>query len=73
VDGVIPDGLDRVEVEVNPEHGIQGSQPRMGVGVIAPGHHVFKVVDGRSTGYGRGVTRSELAAIFEDLNYRLQP
>jgi exopolysaccharide biosynthesis protein len=65
--GVIGDDLDTVEIEVNPEHGIQGSQPRTGFGYIDAGHYVFVVVDGRSAGYSRGVTLSEFAAIFQDL------
>jgi exopolysaccharide biosynthesis protein len=67
VDGVVPDGLDTMEVEVNPEHGIEGSQPRSGIGIIDAHHLVFVVVDGRSPGYSRGVTLSEFAAIFQDL------
>lgn len=67
VDGVIQAGLDTVEVEVNPEHGIQGSQPRTGIGFVDANHFVLVVVDGRSPGYSRGVTLDEFAAIFRDL------
>jgi exopolysaccharide biosynthesis protein len=67
VDGTIGDNLDTVEVEAHPQHPIQGSQPRTGIGVIAENHLVFIVVDGRSPGYSRGVTLEEFAAIFQDL------
>jgi len=48
-------------------HSITGNNPRTGVGIIDTNHFVFVVVDGRSTGYSRGVTLSEFAQIFSDL------
>lgn len=68
VDGVIPNGLDGVEVEdIGEEHTILGTQPRTAIGMVEAGHFVFVVVDGRQTGYSRGVTLSELAHIFQSL------
>jgi len=67
-DGEIVDGIDNIEIDTNfGNHSIQGEQPRTGIGVIDDNHFVFVVVDGRSTGYSRGVTMTELARIFVDL------
>lgn len=67
-DGVMLAGIDAVEVDTNlGNHSIQGTQPRTGIGIIADNHFVFVVVDGRSTGYSRGVTMTEFAQIFLDL------
>ncbi|MBE7701333.1 phosphodiester glycosidase family protein [Oerskovia sp. Sa1BUA8] len=67
-DGDVIDGIDEVEVDTNVgNHSIQGEQPRTAVGVIGENHLVFVVVDGRSAGYSRGVTMTELAEIMQDL------
>jgi len=67
-EGVIVDGIDEVEVDTNfGNHSIQGEQPRTAIGVIDDNHLVFVVVDGRSTGYSRGVTMTELADIMVSL------
>lgn len=46
---------------------IQNANPRTGIGIIAPNHYVFIVVDGRSEGYSRGMTLTEFAQVFEKL------
>ncbi|MEH3089218.1 MAG: phosphodiester glycosidase family protein [Microbacterium arborescens] len=62
--GAVVDGIEDVEVDTNiGNHSIQGEQPRTAVGVIDDNHLVFVVVDGRSEGYSRGVTLTELADI----------
>jgi exopolysaccharide biosynthesis protein len=67
-DGAIPEGLDTTEVEdIGQEHTILGTQPRTAVGFTDTNHFIFVVVDGRETGYSRGVTLSELAQILKDL------
>ncbi len=67
-DGLIAAGLESVEVDHNfGNHSIQGAQPRTAVGMIAPNHFVFVVVDGRDRGYSRGMTLTELADLFQDL------
>jgi exopolysaccharide biosynthesis protein len=67
-DGQIPAGIDKVEVDTNVgNHPIQGQQPRTGLGMISANHLVFVAADGRSTGYSRGVTMPEFAAIFQGL------
>lgn len=67
-DGQIVAGIEDVEVDTNfGNHSIQGEQPRTGIGIVEPGHYVFVVVDGRSTGYSRGVTMTEFAEIFRQL------
>ena len=67
-DGAIVDGIDDIEVDTNfGNHSIQGSQPRTGIGIVDDNHFVFVVVDGRSSGYSRGVTMTEFAQIFADL------
>ncbi|MGX6600589.1 phosphodiester glycosidase family protein [Micromonosporaceae bacterium Da 78-11] len=66
-DGKVIDGIDTVEIDTNfGNHSVQGDQPRTGVGVLDDNHLLFVVVDGRSTGYSRGVTMSGLAQIFAD-------
>jgi exopolysaccharide biosynthesis protein len=65
--GSIIDGIESVEVDTNfGNHSVQGNQPRTGVGLVAANHLLFVVVDGRSAGYSRGVTMTELAQIFVD-------
>ena len=64
VDGVVPDGIEDVEVDTNiGNHSIQGEQPRTAIGVIGENHLVMLVVDGRSEGYSRGVGLPELGEI----------
>ncbi len=46
---------------------IQNANPRTGIGIISNNHYVFVVVDGRSTGYSRGMTLSQFSQVFEDL------
>ncbi|WP_168118593.1 phosphodiester glycosidase family protein [Paenibacillus sp. HB172176] len=46
---------------------IQAANPRTGIGMIAPNHYVFVVVDGRDTGYSRGMTLTEFSQLFVDL------
>ncbi|MFV0435440.1 MAG: phosphodiester glycosidase family protein [Leucobacter sp.] len=66
--GEVISGIDDIEVDTNfGNHSIQGEQPRTAVGVIDDNHLVFVVVDGRSEGYSRGVTMTELAEIMRDL------
>ncbi|WIM93739.1 phosphodiester glycosidase family protein [Actinoplanes oblitus] len=71
-DGKVLDGIDRVEVDTNfGNHSIQGDQPRTGVGLIDENHLLWIVVDGRSSGYSRGVTMTEFAQIFADRGARV--
>jgi exopolysaccharide biosynthesis protein len=67
IDGEMPDNIGTYEVEQNPQHPIQGRNPRTGIGLIDNNHFVFVVVDGRSAGYSKGVTTEEFAQIFKDL------
>jgi len=68
IDSQVVDFEGRVEIDTNlGNHSIQGNNPRTGVGMIAPNHFVFVVVDGRSRGYSRGVTLDEFTQIFADL------
>jgi exopolysaccharide biosynthesis protein len=61
------DGIDSIEIDTNfGNHSIQGEQPRTAVGMIAANHVLWIVVDGRSTGYSRGMTMPELAQVFLD-------
>ena len=65
--GAVLPGIDDVEIDTNfGNHSVQGQQPRTAVGMVAANHLLFVVVDGRSTGYSRGVTMTELAQIFVD-------
>lgn len=66
--GVVLSGIDDVEIDTNfGNHSIQGRQPRTGVGMISADRVLFVAVDGRSSGYSRGVTMTEFAQIFVDL------
>jgi exopolysaccharide biosynthesis protein len=68
VDGAIPSGIDTIEIDTNfGNHSVQGSQPRTGLGMVAPNHFVFIAADGRSRGYSKGVTMTEFAEIFKGL------
>jgi len=65
--GDVIDGIDDIEIDTNVgNHSVQGNQPRTGVGVIAPNHFLFLVVDGRSAGYSRGASMTEFAQMFVD-------
>jgi exopolysaccharide biosynthesis protein len=67
-DGAEVAGIDSVEIDTNfGNHSIQGNQPRTAIGVVDTNHLVFVVVDGRSTGYSKGVTLPELAQIMVGL------
>lgn len=67
-DGAVVSGIDDVEIDTNiGNHSIQGEQPRTAIGVIDENHIVIVVVDGRETGYSRGVTMTELADIMVSL------
>jgi len=66
-DGQVVDGIEDVEIDTNfGNHSIQGEQPRTAIGVDADGNLVIAVVDGRDTGYSRGVTMTELAQLMID-------
>ena len=66
--GSVIDGIDSVEVDTNfGNHSIQGDQPRTLVGVKADGTLVFVVVDGRDTGYSKGMTMTEAADLMVSL------
>ena len=66
-DGTVIDGIDSIEIDTNfGNHSIQGEQPRTAVGMIAANHLLWVVVDGRSSGYSRGMTMPELAQVFVD-------
>ncbi|MFE6970985.1 phosphodiester glycosidase family protein [Isoptericola sp. NPDC057653] len=66
-DGQVVDGIEDVEVDTNVgNHSIQGEQPRTAIGVDEDGNLVIVVVDGRDTGYSRGVTMTGLAQIMVD-------
>ncbi|GAA1537395.1 phosphodiester glycosidase family protein [Nocardioides humi] len=69
--GQVVEGIDEVEVDTNfGNHSIQGDQPRTAIGVVDTNHLVVVVVDGRETGYSRGVTLPGLAAIMVGLGAR---
>jgi exopolysaccharide biosynthesis protein len=69
--GTVVDGIDQVEIDTNfGNHSIQGEQPRTAIGAVGPNHLVVVVVDGRDTGYSRGVTLPELAEIMRGLGAR---
>ncbi|GGH37003.1 phosphodiester glycosidase family protein [Paenibacillus segetis] len=67
-DGQITQDFSHVMIDTNfGNRSIQGANPRTAIGMIAPNHYVFIVVDGRKQGYSRGMTLTELADVFADL------
>lgn len=67
-DGKITSDFSNVKIDTNfGNRSIQNANPRTAVGMIAPNHYVFVVVDGRSEGYSRGMTLTELANVMSDL------
>jgi hypothetical protein len=46
---------------------IAQTNPRSAIGYYEPGHYCFVVVDGRQSGYSKGMTLTELSALFERL------
>ncbi|MFD1953232.1 phosphodiester glycosidase family protein [Paenibacillus thailandensis] len=67
-DGQVAGDLDHVSIDTNfGNRSIEGANPRTGIGMIAPNHYVFVVVDGRDEGYSRGMTLTEFANLFKEL------
>ncbi|MNZ43997.1 hypothetical protein D3C78_616140 [compost metagenome] len=67
-DGELMSNFDHVKIDTNfGNRSIQNANPRTGIGMIAPNHYVFIVVDGRKQGYSRGMTLTEFAQVFADL------
>lgn len=65
--GAVLDGIDSVEIDTNfGNHSVQGQQPRTAIGMIEANRFLLVVVDGRSAGYSRGMTMTELAQVFID-------
>lgn len=46
---------------------VSQTNPRSAIGYYEPGHYCFVVVDGRQSGYSKGMSIPELAAVFEEL------
>jgi exopolysaccharide biosynthesis protein len=66
--GVVINNNGTINIDTNlGNHPVSGNQPRTGIGIIDANHFIFVVVDGRSTGYSRGVSLDEFAQIFKDL------
>lgn len=66
--GEVIEDFDKVSIDKNfGNRSIQGSNPRTGIGMIAPNHYLFIVVDGRKDNYSKGMTLSEFAQVFADL------
>lgn len=66
--GEIAGDFSNVSIDKNfGNRSIQNANPRTGIGMIAPNHFLFIVVDGRSSGYSRGMTLTEFANLFESL------
>ncbi|HCG35922.1 MAG TPA: hypothetical protein DER23_06205 [Clostridiales bacterium] len=51
----------------NTADNLLGRHPRSGVGYYEPGHYCFVLVDGRKTGYSRGLSMKEFSQLFQDL------
>lgn len=67
-DGEIAGDFGSMRIDKNfGNRSIQDANPRTGIGMIAPNHFLFVVVDGRSAGYSRGMTLAEFANLFKEL------
>ncbi|MBN2981012.1 phosphodiester glycosidase family protein [Cohnella algarum] len=67
-DGEIAGDFSSVRIDNNfGNRSIQNANPRTGIGMIAPNHFLFVVVDGREEGYSRGMTLTEFAELFREL------
>ncbi|WP_341281822.1 phosphodiester glycosidase family protein [Paenibacillus sp. FSL H8-0537] len=67
-DGIITSDFSSVKIDTNfGNRSIQNANPRTAIGMIAPNHYVFVVVDGRKEGYSRGMTLTELADVMAGL------
>ena len=51
----------------NTSEAITWENPRSGIGYYEPGHYCFVIVDGRQSGYSRGLEIDRFAQIFADL------
>lgn len=57
------DGSGNILSSFNSTSYINSNNPRCAIGYVQPGHYKLVVVDGRNSGYSRGVSLSELAEI----------
>ena len=64
---VLLDENGKVRQKYDMPQAVSYPNPRSAIGYYEPGHYCFVVVDGRQSGYAKGMTISELAQIFEDL------
>ncbi|MFC0213277.1 phosphodiester glycosidase family protein [Paenibacillus chartarius] len=65
--GQLIQGFENTKIDTNfGNRTISGANPRTGIGMIAPNHYVFVVVDGRQS-ESRGMTLDEFAQLFADL------
>lgn len=65
--GLVIDGVDQAYVDTNIGNGgIRGRHPRTGIGMVAPNHFLFIVVDGREPGYSMGLKLSDFAELFTE-------
>lgn len=65
--GQLLQNFDKVKIDTNfGNRSISNANPRTGMGMIAPNHYVFVVVDGRQSD-SRGMTLDEFAQLFADL------
>jgi exopolysaccharide biosynthesis protein len=62
---LIDDGA--VPASYNTTDAIIAHNPRAAIGYYEPGHYCLVTVDGRQSGYSRGMTLSELSQTFIDL------
>ncbi|MDQ6423449.1 phosphodiester glycosidase family protein [Paenibacillus sp. LHD-117] len=66
-DGEVVGDFSSVKIDKNfGNRSIQEPNPRTGIGIIAPNHFLFIVVDGRSS-ESRGMTLTEFANLFQEL------
>lgn len=66
--GVVATDFSNVMVDGNfGNRTIDEANPRTGIGMIDKNHFVFVIVDGRSSGYSKGMTLTEFASTFKKL------
>lgn len=57
------DSVGEIPASYNTSSYISEDHPRTTLGYIEPGHYIMVVVDGRNTGYSKGVTLTELSQL----------
>ncbi len=64
------DGSGGTMISFNTSAYLKKSHPRTAIGYYEPGHYCFVVIDGRDTGYSKGMTLDQMSQLFASLGCR---